>query len=172
MNITNKTISGLPCLSTIALLCLLSIADAFGGKSSTLLARGHAKSSAPVYTSSSSNNNSSSSSSNNAIIEIHSVEEFEDLLHMQSRVIVDFYATWCGPCKMIAPKFAKLAAAHSSIAFAKANISTLPELADQYEITAVPTFVGFEDGVELDDNRVLGPDYDGIVGLIGDLEEQ
>ena len=110
-----------------------------------------------------------SSSSSGTVLEVHSVEELDALLGAQARVLVDFYATWCGPCKRIAPRFAQLAQQHPSVALVKVNIDDVPALAERYAVSAIPTFVAFRDGSEAEDARVLGPDANGLVQLIGRL---
>lgn len=57
-------------------------------------------------------------------------------------VVADFYAPWCGPCKMIAPLLAKLAEHYvGRLRFCKVNVDEAPELAARYEITGVPTLL-------------------------------
>lgn len=71
-------------------------------------------------------------------------------------VIIDFFATWCGPCKKIAPAFEKLAEVYPSIVFLKVDVDESPELVDTYEIQAMPTFVFLKDGVVV--KRIEGAD--------------
>ena len=62
-------------------------------------------------------------------------------------VLVDFWAEWCGPCKMIAPVLDEVATAQSGVAvIAKVNIDESPELAERYGITAIPTLIVFKNG--------------------------
>ena len=62
-------------------------------------------------------------------------------------VLVDFWAEWCGPCKMIAPVLNEVAAEQEGRAVvAKLNIDEAPELAAQYGITAIPTLIVFKNG--------------------------
>ncbi len=62
-------------------------------------------------------------------------------------VVVDFYAPWCGPCKMLAPLLASLAAEfQGKLQFAKLNVDTAPALAGRYGITGVPTLMLFRGG--------------------------
>lgn len=77
-------------------------------------------------------------------------ETFKDEIK-EGNVIVDFYADWCGPCKMMAPKLEELEKEHPEITFMKFNAG-LPEnkdVATEYQIMGVPTFIVFENGFEL-----------------------
>ena len=71
-------------------------------------------------------------------------------------VIIDFFATWCGPCKKIAPAFEKLAEVYPSIVFLKVDVDESPELVDKYEIQAMPTFLFMKNGVVV--KRIEGAD--------------
>lgn len=70
-------------------------------------------------------------------------------------VVVDFWAPWCGPCKMMAPAFAQAAAALATQArFAKVDTEECPRLAQQYGIRSIPTLILFHRGQEVD--RISG----------------
>lgn len=75
-------------------------------------------------------------------------------------VVIDFYATWCGPCKVIAPKFEELAKLYPNITFLKVDVDESGELVDQYNIHAMPTFVFLRDGVQI--HKIEGADLRGI----------
>ena len=80
---------------------------------------------------------------------VNSVEEFNNLLASTQYVIVDFYAEWCGPCKMIAPKYVELAeelSVPNYFAFAKIDVDKVQAVAKEHGITAMPTFIFFKDG--------------------------
>ena len=61
-------------------------------------------------------------------------------------VLVDFWAEWCGPCKMIAPILEEIAAEEESIKIAKVNVDDSPDLARRYEIMSIPALIVFENG--------------------------
>jgi thioredoxin 2 len=74
-------------------------------------------------------------------------------------VLVDFYADWCGPCKLVAPIMDDVA--HSNVGqliVAKVDTDRAPELAQQLEIRGVPTLILFRDGEEVDRSAGLEPD--------------
>ncbi len=62
------------------------------------------------------------------------------------KVLVDFFATWCGPCKMIAPVLEKFAAAHPEITVIKVDVDDFPTIANEYGIRSIPTLIYFSKG--------------------------
>jgi thioredoxin 1 len=69
-------------------------------------------------------------------------------------VIVDFFATWCFPCTMMAPVFHRLAEKYKQVKFAKIDVDDASDLANEYEVSSIPCIVFFKDGKEVD--RVIG----------------
>lgn len=83
------------------------------------------------------------------------IAEFETMLEDSNIVVVDFWATWCGPCRMVAPIIEQLAQKYEDrVKFAKIDIDENSELADKYQIQSIPTVVVFKDGSE--QNRCVG----------------
>ncbi|KAL6863448.1 hypothetical protein ACO1O0_003702 [Amphichorda felina] len=77
-------------------------------------------------------------------------DELDALLSSTTNVVVDFYADWCPPCRAIAPIFSKLADSHAvkgRLAFAKVNVDHVKNVAGRYGVSAMPTFVFFQNGV-------------------------
>lgn len=74
-------------------------------------------------------------------------ENFEELvLKAEKKVLLDFWATWCGPCKMIAPIVEEIAEENEHIIVAKVDVDQEPELAIRYGIASIPTLLVFENG--------------------------
>lgn len=72
---------------------------------------------------------------------------FQDVIQSPSPVLVDFYADWCGPCRMLSPTLERLANEFAGkVRIVKVNIDHSPELAREYRVQAVPTLVAFLDG--------------------------
>jgi len=69
-------------------------------------------------------------------------------------VVIDFTATWCGPCQMIAPVFKQLAEDHDDVVFLKVDVDELHETAAQYQVSAMPTFILIKEGRVVE--RVMG----------------
>ena len=68
------------------------------------------------------------------------------VLNVQGRVLVDFYADWCGPCRMLAPLLEELAREEPEARIVKVNVDHSPNLAAQYGIESIPTLIVFENG--------------------------
>ena len=73
-------------------------------------------------------------------------ENFEDTVKTQETVLVDFWATWCGPCRMIAPHIEKISEEHPEITVGKVNVDDYPELAIKFNIASIPTLLIFKSG--------------------------
>ena len=65
-------------------------------------------------------------------------------------VLVDFFANWCGPCKMLAPVLEKLADEMPEIDILKIDVDAVPDVAKDYGIMSIPTLILFKEGVETD----------------------
>lgn len=76
---------------------------------------------------------------------INTVEEFNDSIK-EGTALVDFYATWCGPCKMLSPLLEELAEENPSLTILKIDVDEAEALAAQFAIQAVPTLILFKNG--------------------------
>lgn len=76
-------------------------------------------------------------------------QDFEDTITSNDIVIVDFWASWCGPCRSFAPIFEKVSENHPDIVFAKVNTEEEQELAAHFQIRSIPTLMIFREQVIL-----------------------
>ena len=84
-----------------------------------------------------------------------SKENFDELvLKSEKKVLLDFWATWCGPCQMIAPVLEEIAAEREDITVAKIDVDKEMELAIQFGITSIPTLIVMDQGQAV--NKLLG----------------
>ena len=72
--------------------------------------------------------------------------EYDQVLADNKSVFVDFYADWCGPCKMVGPVLEEISKDYADIKFVKVNVDDNPEIAQQYGIMSIPTMIGFKNG--------------------------
>ena len=96
--------------------------------------------------------------------EVTEWSELQALLNSNRTVIVDVFATWCGPCKKIAPIFEAASKQYPEILFVKTNCSDSQEIAHQLDVSSIPTFIVFVDGEETD--RMSGGNIDRLRALI------
>ncbi len=78
--------------------------------------------------------------------QIKTTEQFDTLLKDNSSVVVDFFATWCGPCKMVGPVVEKVSEGMPNVKFVKVDVDELGDLAMRYGIMSIPAIFGFKNG--------------------------
>jgi len=76
-------------------------------------------------------------------------ESLDDLVK-EGIVLVDFYADWCGPCKMLSPIIDSLASSRNNIKVAKVNVDELSSIARNYSVMSIPTLILFKNGSVVD----------------------
>ncbi len=81
------------------------------------------------------------------MVEINNIEELKDIMEQTRKpVVVDFYAEWCGPCKAMASMLEELSNEMEDVDFYKLNIEDNPDVASEFSITSVPSFLVVETG--------------------------
>ncbi len=101
-----------------------------------------------------------------AIQEIMSADFEEVVLKSEKPVLVDFNATWCGPCRMLKPTLEQLAAERSDVTVVGVDIDENMDLAEEYGVFSIPCLVLFKDGAEVDRSVGLVP-RESIEQLLG-----
>lgn len=90
----------------------------------------------------------------NSVIPVTSANFEQEVLNSDKRVLVDFYADWCGPCKILSPRVAEIANENKDLKVVKINVDQNEDLARKYNISSMPTLLVIEKGKEL--NRAVG----------------
>lgn len=88
------------------------------------------------------------------VLKVTSENFEEEVLKSDKTVLIDFYADWCGPCKMLSPIIDDVAKENENIKVVKIDVDTAQDLAIEYQVMSIPTVVVIKDGQEL--NRSVG----------------
>eukprot|EP01025_Chloroclados_australasicus_P006453 TRINITY_DN12082_c1_g1_i6.p1 TRINITY_DN12082_c1_g1~~TRINITY_DN12082_c1_g1_i6.p1 ORF type:complete len:212 (+),score=17.28 TRINITY_DN12082_c1_g1_i6:220-855(+) len=103
------------------------------------------------------------------VIHVSSSAEFNSQLQQGRGVFVDFFAEWCGPCKVVAPIIEHLSSQFPDVIFIKVDVDQCQELAQEYGVRAMPTFVGFLNGQKV--GEVVGANKDQMMDLINKVDK-
>ena len=88
------------------------------------------------------------------VIKVTSANFEKEVLNSDKTVLIDFYADWCGPCKMFSPVVEAVASENEDIKVVKVNVDDAQDLAIQYQVMSIPTTVVIKEGKEV--NRAVG----------------
>jgi thioredoxin 1 len=99
-------------------------------------------------------------------------DNFDETIEGNDIVLVDFWASWCGPCRSFAPVYEKVSEAHPGVVFAKVDTEAEPELAGAFRIQSIPTLMAVRDKVVLYNQPGALPEaaLEDIVGQIEALD--
>ena len=101
-----------------------------------------------------------------AYINITAANFQQEVLNSDKKVLLDFWAPWCGPCKMIAPIVEEIAAEYEDVILGKVNVDEEMQLAMDFKIASIPTLLVFEGGKQV--NKAIGYlPKEGILKLLG-----
>ncbi|KAF5385051.1 hypothetical protein D9615_001003 [Tricholomella constricta] len=97
---------------------------------------------------------------------ITSWQQFREIINGADPVVIDFWAEWCGPCRLIAPAFEKISnkKENQGVAFYKVNVDDHSDISQEVGIRAMPTFMVFKNGNKVDE--LVGASPGGIESLV------
>ena len=97
---------------------------------------------------------------------------FDELVDREGITLVDFWASWCGPCRMFAPVFEAASEEHTDVTFAKVDTEAERELAARASITSIPTLMAFRDGILVfaQPGALPAPALEQVISAVQDLD--
>jgi thioredoxin 1 len=90
------------------------------------------------------------------MIHLTSETQFYDLIKHNHLVVIDFSATWCGPCKVLTPQIESLAKNYENVVFVKVDVDEFEDIASTHQISAMPTIMFYKNGHLLKNDTVVG----------------
>jgi thioredoxin 1 len=99
-------------------------------------------------------------------------ESFNDTINNNDIVLVDWWASWCGPCRSFAPVFEEASGRHTDIVFGKIDTEAQPELAAMARITSIPTIMAFREGILIfsQAGALPAPTLEELIGKVRELD--
>ena len=99
-------------------------------------------------------------------------DNFNDIVGGSSTVIIDFWASWCGPCRRFAPTFEAASEEHEDIVFAKVNTEEQPELSQYFQIRSIPTLMVFREqiGIFQQAGALPAPAFTDLISQIREVD--
>ena len=101
------------------------------------------------------------------VIEINENEFEKEVIKEKKKVLVDFYANWCGPCKMLRPVLEQVASNNENVKIVSINVDEAENLAMSYGVSSIPCVIKFENGKEIERSIGFQPKEE-IEKIIGD----
>ena len=98
-------------------------------------------------------------------LEVNEQTFAKEVLESSKPVLVDFWAPWCGPCKMMSPVLEEIASEQTSVKICKVNVDDNPELAEKCGIMSIPNFILFKNG-KVEKQQVGATSKDAMLGFI------
>lgn len=100
-----------------------------------------------------------------AVVELTSSNFEKEVLQSDKTVLVDFWAPWCGPCRMLSPIIEEVAQESKNVKVCKLNIDDVPKIAGQYNVMSIPTLIVFKNGAPVRSSLGVIP-KEKVIGLL------